>query len=197
VVETQRTPNARSRRTRQRLREAVLALGERMDFAAMSVGDIVGQAKLNRSTFYLHYPDKETLIEETLAELLAAATESGRMLRLTEDPRAARFRADWQDSLFREIATRPGLFRRLLGDTGRETFGARLMRAHEEGLSDLWVRIGDPGAASGPPVPVRARYVAAGLQGIILQWLETGMKEDPETISAWVWELIFPGPSGA
>jgi AcrR family transcriptional regulator len=186
------TPNARSRRTRQRLRDALIALGEHMDFADISVSDIVGEAGLNRSTYYLHYPDKETLIEETLAALLEEVTESGRMLRAAENPMAARFRSDWQDSLFRRISQRPGLFHRLLSNSGRQTFGARLRSANEDAIIEIWPRLGYREPVDGPPLRVHARYAAAGIQGILLQWLESGMTESPDTISDWAWALSFP-----
>jgi AcrR family transcriptional regulator len=186
------TPNARSRRTRQRLRDALLALAEHTRLVDISVSDIVARAGLNRSTYYLHYPDKETLIEETLTVLLEEVTERGRMLRAAEDPMAARFRSDWQYSLFRRIGERPGLFHRLLSDSGRHTFGARLRSTNEDTIVEIWAKLGFRETAAGPPVRARARFAAAGVQGIILQWLESGMTEDPDTISDWAWALCFP-----
>jgi AcrR family transcriptional regulator len=190
VAET-RTTNARSRRTRQHLRDAVLALAEQTDFPDISVQDIVAEAGLNRSTFYLHYPDKESLIEETLAMLLEELTESGRMLRAAEDPKAVRFHSGWQDSLFRRISERPGLYRRLLGDAGPSTFGIRLLQANEDAIVDIWEKLGNAETAGGLPLRTRARFAAAGIQAVILQWLESGMIEDPDTISNWAWALSF------
>src|SRR5690625_3144539 len=48
----------RIRRTRRSLHEALLALLEDRELAAISVRDIVRTADVNRSTFYLHYRDK-------------------------------------------------------------------------------------------------------------------------------------------
>jgi AcrR family transcriptional regulator len=187
-----RRPNARSAQTRRKLQAAVLVLAERHDFSEIDVLAVTRQADLNRSTFYLHYPDKEALISEVLDGLLENLTETGRMLRAVRNPEIERSRKDWQDSLFTLIAQRPVLFRRLLRQGGPDSFSERLRVHNEEALMTLWQRLGYSPPPDGAPMHVGARFAAAGLQGMILQWLESGMAESPDTLSRWIWNLCFP-----
>jgi AcrR family transcriptional regulator len=54
-------------RSRQMLMESLLRLLTRKEFADISIQDIADEATLNRATFYLHYPDKNTLLQATTA----------------------------------------------------------------------------------------------------------------------------------
>jgi AcrR family transcriptional regulator len=50
-------------RSRQMLMESLLRLLARKEFADISVQEIADEATLNRATFYLHYPDRNALLQ--------------------------------------------------------------------------------------------------------------------------------------
>jgi AcrR family transcriptional regulator len=54
-------------RSRQMLMEALLRLLNRKEFDDISIQDIADEATLNRATFYLHYPDKNALLQAMTA----------------------------------------------------------------------------------------------------------------------------------
>jgi AcrR family transcriptional regulator len=54
-------------RSRQMLMEALLRLLNRKEFDAISIQEIADEATLNRATFYLHYPDKNALLQAMTA----------------------------------------------------------------------------------------------------------------------------------
>jgi len=54
-------------RSRQMLMEALLRLLNRKEFDDISVQEIADEAGLNRATFYLHYPDKNALLQAMTA----------------------------------------------------------------------------------------------------------------------------------
>jgi AcrR family transcriptional regulator len=54
-------------RSRQMLMEALLRLLSRKEFNNISIQEIADEATLNRATFYLHYPDKNALLQATTA----------------------------------------------------------------------------------------------------------------------------------
>lgn len=63
----------RTIRTKESIKKALYKLAEDKSFDEISVTDITKKAMINRSTFYLHYRDKEDLLQslcdETLHEL--------------------------------------------------------------------------------------------------------------------------------
>src|SRR5271154_1628999 len=50
-------------RSRQMLMESLVRLLTRKEFDDISIQEIADEATLNRSTFYLHYPDKNALLQ--------------------------------------------------------------------------------------------------------------------------------------
>ena len=66
-VGTAENTDPRVLRSRQMLMEALLRLLNRKEFDAISIQEIADEATLNRATFYLHYPDKKTLLQAMTA----------------------------------------------------------------------------------------------------------------------------------
>lgn len=60
----------RIHRTKGMLKEALLELMEEKDYKKITVREISERSNLNRATFYLHYLDKDQLLEEMLDEAL-------------------------------------------------------------------------------------------------------------------------------
>jgi AcrR family transcriptional regulator len=54
-------------RSRQMLMESLLRLLTRKEFNDISIQEIADEATLNRATFYLHYPDKNALLQAMTA----------------------------------------------------------------------------------------------------------------------------------
>ena len=54
-------------RSRQMLMEALLRLLNHKEFDDISIQEIADEATLNRATFYLHYPDKNALLQAMTA----------------------------------------------------------------------------------------------------------------------------------
>jgi AcrR family transcriptional regulator len=60
---TVETTDPRIRRSRQMLMEALAKLLTQKSFDDISIQEIATEATLNRATFYLHYPDKDALLQ--------------------------------------------------------------------------------------------------------------------------------------
>src|SRR6202051_427384 len=60
---TTETTDPRIVRSRRMLMEALLRLLNKKEFEAISIQEIADEATLNRATFYLHYPDKNALLQ--------------------------------------------------------------------------------------------------------------------------------------
>lgn len=68
VNRPEKLDNRQVRRTRQLLYDALRHLLKRKSFHAITVHDITEEAGLNRGTFYLHFPDKYALLDDTIRE---------------------------------------------------------------------------------------------------------------------------------
>src|SRR5450432_758102 len=61
------TTDPRILRSRRMLMDALASLLIKKEFEEISVQEIADEATLNRATFYLHYPDKNALLQATTA----------------------------------------------------------------------------------------------------------------------------------
>src|SRR5216117_2597510 len=68
----------RVQRTRQLLQDALLAMVIEKGYDATTVQDIIDRANVGRTTFYAHFPDKQTLLTSRLEDLRALLTERRR-----------------------------------------------------------------------------------------------------------------------
>jgi AcrR family transcriptional regulator len=78
-----RKPDERARRTRDRLGNAFVALIHEKPIENVTVQDVLNRAKVGRSTFYLHFRDKNDLLLsqlevflETMSTLLSVRKET-------------------------------------------------------------------------------------------------------------------------
>lgn len=184
--------NVRSSRTRQQLRDALLQLAEDRNIRDIDIRDITRQARLNRTTFYHHYPDKDALAEDVISQLFADLSEGGRALLDGSNPASLRSGPAWHDTLFTRIAAHPRLYGRLLEVSDQRGLSRQLLDFHEQLLLDLWSRLGYAEPEDGPPAEIVARVAAAGVQGMLRLWLERGMPQSPEVLSTWSWNMCFP-----
>src|SRR5579859_4036306 len=105
----------RVRRTRQALREALIALMLEQNYDTITIQDITERAGLRRATFYLHYHDKE----ELLLTILKAAVDD--LTRQMEPQLSAMECLTYQQvyhadlRMYQHMAERASLYRIILG----------------------------------------------------------------------------------
>ncbi len=184
----------RIQRTRRQLREALLALILEKGYDAVTIEEITDRADLGRTTFYLHYRDKEELLLESieaLSEDLRAQID--RMPMAEWD-----FTTDQQPILlvFSHAAENANLYRIILHGEGatRAEQGMRSLIARIV-LDTLTVRVPREGLRIEPSLPpeVFANYFAGALMGFITWWLEQGMPYTPEQMASMFRRLLFSG----
>ncbi len=64
--------DARVRRTRDALGDALIALMQEKPFDTITVQDVLDRAHVSRSTFYTHYSDKDDLLMSDAEEFFEA-----------------------------------------------------------------------------------------------------------------------------
>ncbi|MFC4812640.1 TetR/AcrR family transcriptional regulator [Paenibacillus sp. GCM10023250] len=78
MTEEDKKQDRRVQRSREALRNALLALMKQKSFGSISITEIVETANYNRGTFYAHYESKEALLDDIIAELIRELLRSFR-----------------------------------------------------------------------------------------------------------------------
>jgi AcrR family transcriptional regulator len=182
--------DVRVERTRRALQAALFELARERPLDEVTIADIATRAGVNRSTFYQHYSDKETLLADALD---ATAEAAGAALpEIVEPP----FEAPQALFAFLEhFEANADLYRRVLGSPGSAVVTARLRRRIELIVGDALVRSGTR-AFEGLPLDVVAAGIAGSALGVIEAWLARDPRPPAATAGDWVWRVLI-GPGGA
>ena len=83
LAASKKKTDARVRRTRDALGDALVALMQEKPFETITVQDVLDRANVSRSTFYTHYSDKDDLLmsdaEEFFEAISTALSQHGDM----------------------------------------------------------------------------------------------------------------------
>jgi AcrR family transcriptional regulator len=182
--------DARIERTRRALQEALFALAREFPLEDLTIADIVARAGVNRSSFYQHYADKETLLADALdAAAIRAGTALPDLQVPIDDPPQA------LTDYLRHLDENAEVYRRVLGPTGSAVVIARLRSRIEEIVRDGVASSGTR-AFDGLPLDVVGAGIAGSALGVIEAWLARDPRPSVETASEWIWRLLV-GPGGA
>jgi AcrR family transcriptional regulator len=158
-------------RTRRLLRDAFIVLVPEKGFDSLTIQDLTDQATLNRATFYLHYRDKNELLDDVfealiqdINPLLNASGEQTMHDPYQMVPRIA--------MMLDHIAAHDDFYRSMLGTQGVSGFAARVQTYIEKVLS-AWLNVHNPEETQQKVnAEIAVHYVGSAYLGVISWWLE-------------------------
>jgi len=188
-------------RTRRLLRDALFALILEEGFDAVTIEEITERADLGRTTFYLHYRDKEDLLLQSIGELVDDLI--GRMAHVPLD--------EWSLQIdpaseapspaivlpFQHVAEHAHLYRIILRGEGTYSVSRRLrdiiVQASDAIIQVLLGR--EKMATLEPQVPLEVflNYLAGAWIGLITWWLENEMPYTQEQMALMFQKMIIHG----
>ncbi|MBC8098447.1 MAG: TetR/AcrR family transcriptional regulator [Armatimonadetes bacterium] len=189
---TTRKPDRRVVRTRHLLRDALMTLITERGYDAITVQDIADQADVARTTFYLHFKDKDELLFEGMREIYAELFE--RLMVPSPDANAD-FPIDLANPAdFEHVAQYADFYRVMLSERGSIAFLLRVQAfLAQMFIQELFVPLTAKGWQPRVPVEVAA-YCCAGAQiAMIKWWLDNGMQQTPAVMGQIGKELSLYG----
>lgn len=187
-------------RTRAALRQALVELSRERGYDAVTVEELTARANVGRTTFYLHYRDKEELLLEEFSELL-----NERLVAQFLDFPLSAWRlapAGGQQppfrpvlAIFQHVQENGELYRIVwraesagkINKQLRSIIMDAIQRVVQRGREEL------PNLALPVPLDLLASYVAGGLLAAVGWWLETGTDFTPEQMTHIFQRIYFPG----
>lgn len=181
-------------RTRQMLRDALVALILEQGYDPLTIQDITEKAGLRRATFYLHYRDKEELLFSILQETfdaLVCEIDKLRIQHLTPESELA-----VHEVIFKHVQENANLYRSILSGHGAATI-TRYTREYlaNEFVKDYTERCVDQEPII--PIEVLANYSASTKLSMVIWWLEKGMPYSPRQMAELCTKLTLHGTLSA
>jgi AcrR family transcriptional regulator len=190
----ERGMDPRVRRTRKLLRDALIELIPEKGYNDITVKDITERATLNRATFYLHYHDKDELLEKGFDEIWNELTSKNPLPVEEDGALALNGTRITVMTDFEHLEKYDEFYRVMLGKKGAAEFTHRLVEhVYETTASRLEGIRGD--LPSGPvPIDLVLKFIASAYVGIIQWWLENDKPYSPEEMASFFIDLYNMSP---
>jgi AcrR family transcriptional regulator len=165
-VITHQTTDRRIQRTRQLLQDALFQLLTERGYEEITIQDITEKANLGRTTFYLHYRDKEELLRASVKSLIHE-------LQLNVEPDECEENAYLLKSIriFQHVERRQKLYQSLLRETGPVNMGDLLRTYFAEQFHQYFLEPKNHGNLPSWNNNLIAAHAAGSLFGLISWWL--------------------------
>jgi AcrR family transcriptional regulator len=185
------TPQADPRiaRTRRMLQTALLDLTRDQPLDEITVAEIADRAEVNRSSFYQHYSDKETLLADALDAQAAAVGADLASLDAAAVP-GDTAPPELVLRYTRHVFAHAALYRLALGEHGSSIAVARLRNRIAALAMTGYAQYGQDETDLGMPVEIAAASVAGSLLGMLTAWLESTDPVPPEQVAVWIWNAL-------
>ena len=179
-----RVPNARGQQTQANLREVYLKLLAERPFAEVSVKDIVEAAGIERTTFYLHYPDKMALLDDARRHLLTD---------LYAHTRHEPVLLERLKIVFGHLEQNKAVFGAILCtddaslDRQFHTYVARMVEEIYK------ARLVEAGRSSPLPTELAATFFTSALRGTARWWIDGGCAYPADAMAQWFHDVLSGG----
>jgi AcrR family transcriptional regulator len=177
----------RIQRTKQLLRDSLMALiVERGAWEPITIQDITDHANVSRTTFYLHFRDKEDLMITTMTDVYNDLVERWQSGKLPPEV------VEVMD--FQHVAQNADFYRIMLGEKGSPAFIKRVHDYLARVVRDYTLKNLFPSGMTFPfEVDALTNYLAGAEIGVIRWWLESGKNYSPREIATMFETICVSG----
>jgi AcrR family transcriptional regulator len=179
-------PDRRAQRSRELLTTALTELLLEQRYDLISVRDIITRARVSRSTFYLHFQDKDDLLASSfthvLNQLYHQPPDAGLDLRLLPAL-----------EMFRHVQSHRKLYESVVGGRGLEV----LFKAGRDYWGKTIEQTAPANSSTTIPLPIVITYVTGAFLNLLKWWLDNRLPYPPERMAAIFEELVMPGVRAA
>lgn len=182
----------RVKRTRRLLRDALVSLILKKDFASITIREVTERAEVAYITFYRHFESLDQLLMEVLDEGLVELMSHIEALAKLSDPSSLETEGRL---IFEYVGQKADLFRILL----KSQSVTRVRKKVVSNISAIFQKSCVPLERLGNQVTINmaSNHIATSLLSLIEWWLENNMKPSPIEMGKVYKSLIIDSTVGA
>jgi AcrR family transcriptional regulator len=180
-------PDARVQRTRSQLGQALITLILEKSIRDVTVQDVLDRSGVGRSTFYLHFRDKDDLLISQLEMFLEVMSNSLSMQGEKSE------RVVPVAEMFAHIGNQNKLYR-VLSDSGHLKDFFELAEGYfARGIERRLAESGRLTHIAPRELAARSAAFSGSLLSLLRWWLDRGEKESPEQMDKTFHQLVWSG----
>jgi AcrR family transcriptional regulator len=183
-------------RTQQMLFDALVALVVEKGYEKITIQDITDRANVARTTFYLHFRDKEDLLINGIKAIFDQYLHEIREITVKHTDKEAMFAelsASTRD--FDHIAQYADFYRIMLGPQGSPAFVHDFRNFLKETVQEEILPLKMLAEEFDPKLPLDLILTATihTQLGLYMWWLQNDLKPDPKIVTNWSNQLMTKG----
>ena len=176
--------------TKKNLLQALITLLEEKSIEEVTVRELTQRAKVNRGTFYLHYVDKNDLLDKNIDALILELQDRGKAITKTvlSDTAEIEFRQVTVEAftdIFNYIKENERFFSVLFNGRSSYSFSLKF-NTYLRGQLEEQIR----SKKTVIPYEHWITAVSFAYQGMIYSWVTNGMKDSPERMGEYGYYFI-------
>lgn len=181
----ERKVDRRIQRTRTLLRDALMRLIIRRGYDEITIQDITDEANVARTTFYLHFSDKDDLLFSTMRDVyedLYNATEENALENFFSENEQ-----DCHAEDFLHVQEFAEFYRIMLSERGSAAFLAKVRQYLAESImAKSLPQLIPEGKEPRIPMEIMSYAIAGAQIGVIKWWLDKGMPHSPQRMAFYL-----------
>lgn len=183
----------RVKRTKLMFESALLELMEEKDYKEITVLEIAKLSTLNRATFYLHYYDKDDLLEQLLDEALEDLRNSVQILDVeykykSDNPHPTFVR------LFEKMIEHKRFYTIMLVREHNPYFTESVRKTINKFVKDGSAYMVKDNITYDVPIDISNSYITSAYLGVIVWWLKNDMPYSPTYMATQLTKMSTVGP---
>jgi len=179
--------DVRIRRTHERLGMALVDLIQEKPIDAVTVQEVLDRASVGRSTFYLHFRDKNDLLLSQLEKFLET------MSTVLSDHMEESHRVVPVAEFFAHIGNQKKLYRALADSDRLNDFFDLAQGYFARGIAQRFIESGRLPNLLDRELDARASALAGSLLSLLRWWLDHGAKETPGEMDKLFHRMVWNG----
>ncbi len=184
----------RKLRTRKLLRQALMDLIIEKGYANISIQDITDRADVSRTTFYLHFKDKDELLAVGTREMYDEMVSVYAAFSPGEIEEKGYYESFLEPADFVHVANNADFYRAMLSEKGAPAFLVDVQDYLAQVLNDFCLKIIKDDQKPALPLDFIAHALAGMEIGIIHWWLHHDqMQKSPEMVAIMQYYLATYG----
>lgn len=170
-------------KTKTKMAAAFKEIMNSKPFEKITVSDITDKCQIHRQTFYYHFQDRYELLDWIILDELLEPFINGFTLDNMFDKFCTLLETMYSNKKFYQSAIRidSGEVSTYLSNASRAEFAAMLKALIEKHNIET---------QSSEDIMLIAEFIGYGLSGVVLSWVQRGMKESPDELTLKIENLV-------
>ncbi|AYE50779.1 TetR/AcrR family transcriptional regulator [Priestia megaterium NCT-2] len=182
-------------RTRKMIKESFIDLIQEKGYESITIRDIADNALINRATFYLHYVDKQDLVDKLIDEVFEELTDIINPCIYIQKKRVniSKFQS-MIEAIFTNIFHRAAFYQIMLSEKGVHGFNRKMQEVIQEKFRKEFATINLQEQKFSTPPELLIHFISSALIGTVEWWVNNDLVYSPKHMAVQLVHLVTIGP---